>query len=82
VCVWIALAIKRSNGTGISEASECDAARDDTPFIQFTSGHSRNGARSVFVAIFDPAVRKVVVELGKRTASKSGFRRISKSKAH
>lgn len=80
VCVSTALAT-RADGIDIREAFECDTVREDTPFVQFISGRSENGPRSVVSMIFTQVARKVVVDLGKSDGSAIKLRRLSKSKA-
>ncbi|HET8861918.1 MAG TPA: hypothetical protein VFM94_01550 [Solirubrobacterales bacterium] len=80
VCVSTVLATK-DDGVDIREAFECDVVRDDGPFMQFVSGRSENGPRSVVSVIFTQAARRVVIDLGKGDGSTIKLRRLSKSKA-
>lgn len=80
VCLSTALAT-RANEVNISEGFECDTVRDDAPFIQSDSGHSRKGMRTVFAAIFSPATARVVVDLGRGDGSTVGLKRLSETQA-
>jgi hypothetical protein len=80
VCLSIALGHSGRN-SGVSESYECGPVSDRIPAIAAVTAGSGRRERSVFLAVFGSATRKVVVDLGSRGPRSFKIKRLSDQKA-